>query len=83
MTGDALADAIVVTENGITIRRSNGQYFKPEESGFANRFYGSRGTFFADVTGDGLGDPIAVTENEIAVLVNSVAHQLPLSFESF
>jgi microsomal dipeptidase-like Zn-dependent dipeptidase len=70
VTGDGLADAIAVNAPGlfglspeqarVTIRRSTGSSFAPNEDWTEIPFYGSRGTFFADVTGDGRSDAIAV-----------------------
>ncbi|MBL8254597.1 MAG: S8 family serine peptidase, partial [Candidatus Competibacter sp.] len=57
---DKMADAIVVGDNKITVRRSNGGSFLPNENWTTNPYFGNRGTFFADVTGDGKTDAIAV-----------------------
>jgi len=74
VTGDGKADAIVVGERGITVHRSSGsRYAYQHESGFVccaysgPAFYGTRGTFFADVTGDGKADAIAVNDDGITV----------------
>src|SRR6266487_3875861 len=39
-----------VTTGAITVRRSNGTLFTPNEDWTNNPYFGSRGTFFADVT---------------------------------
>ena len=62
VTGDGLADAIVVNDDTVTVRRSDGGQFTPNEDWTMGPYYGDRGTFFADVTGDGLEDTIVVNE---------------------
>jgi hypothetical protein len=71
------ADAIFVNSTGVSVGLSmrnspNGGY--PTTNAFAREtkwtddpFYGSRGTFFADVTGDGRADAIAVQSDGIMV----------------
>lgn len=61
---DGRADAIVVGDNKITVRRSNGGTFGPNESWTTNPYFGNRGTFFADVTGDGRADAIAINGSD-------------------
>ena len=52
----------------MTVRRSDGkQQFLGNEAWTEGPFYGSRGTFFADVTGDGKADAIAVNDNRMTV----------------
>ncbi|MEH1945749.1 MAG: hypothetical protein V7K77_01975, partial [Nostoc sp.] len=41
--------------------------FNLNESWTQNPYYGSRGTFFADVTGDGRADAIVVNDDKITV----------------
>jgi len=65
--GDRMADAIVVNDGHITVRRSNGSSFGPNESWTSNPYFGDRGTFFADVTGDGRADAIVVNDDHITV----------------
>ena len=71
VTGDGRADAIVVNGDTITVRRSTGNDFGPNSA--ANEdwthgpYYGTRGTFFADVTGDGKADAIVVNDDTITV----------------
>ncbi|MBC6433955.1 VCBS repeat-containing protein, partial [Nostoc sp. HG1] len=65
--GDRKADAIVVNDDKIIGRRSNGSRFTPNESLTQNPYYGSRGTFFADVTGDGRADAIVVNNDKVTV----------------
>jgi len=61
------ADAVVVNDWGITVRRSTGSGFAAPRTWLGSAYYGSRGTFFADVTCDGKADAIAVNENGIFV----------------
>ncbi|MGE0552220.1 MAG: FG-GAP repeat domain-containing protein [Gemmatimonadales bacterium] len=61
LTGDRRADAVVVNDAGITVRRSNGGGFGPNET-WSGPFFGTRGTFFADATGDRLADAIVVND---------------------
>jgi hypothetical protein len=70
VTGDGKADAIVVNSDGITVRRSSGSAFLPNETWTTNAYYGSLGSvpvYFADVTGDGLADAIVVNPNGVTV----------------
>jgi uncharacterized protein YraI len=67
VTGDGKADAIVVNNDRVTVRRSNGSNFLANESWTTNPYYGSRGTFFADVTGDGKADAIVVNNDRVTV----------------
>jgi hypothetical protein len=70
VTGDGKADAIVVnTINnvGVTVRRSDGTKFLPNELWTDIGYAGEKGTFFADVDGDGKAD--AVVSNEWGVTV--------------
>lgn len=68
VTGDGKADAIVVNATGITVRRSTGNTFAPNERWTSEAFYATIGlTQFADVTGDGKADAIAVSSSNIMV----------------
>jgi Astacin (Peptidase family M12A)/FG-GAP-like repeat len=70
VTGDGKADAIVVNDGGVTVRRSTGSVtlgFGANESWTTVPYFGTRGTFFADVTGDGKADAIVVNDNGIVV----------------
>jgi FG-GAP-like repeat len=67
VTGDRKADAIVVNDNTVTVRRSDGQRFGPKEDWTGGPFYGNRPSFFADVTGDGKADAIVINDNTITV----------------
>ncbi len=65
VTGDGRADAIVVNDNGVTVRRSTGSVtlgFSSNESWTANPYFGSVGTFFTDVTGDNRADAIVINQ---------------------
>jgi len=61
------ADAIVVNDNFVVVRRSNGSSFDLNEVWTEGPYFGSRGTFFADVTGDGRADAIVVNDNFVVV----------------
>jgi len=67
VTGDGKADAIVVNQSGITVRRSNGRRFEGNETWTREPFIGGLGNYFADVTGDGKADAIVVNTNGITV----------------
>ena len=60
--GNGMADAIVVNNDTVTVRRSNGTQFLPNENWTGGPYYGSRGTFFADVDGNGMADAIVVND---------------------
>ena len=55
------------TTTTVTVRRSTGSAFSPNEDWTGGPYYGSRGTFFADVTGDGRADAIVVNDNTVTV----------------
>ncbi|MCU0238653.1 MAG: VCBS repeat-containing protein [Pyrinomonadaceae bacterium] len=67
VTGDKRADAIVVNNDRITVRRSDGRSFGNNELWTNEAYYGQRGTFFADVTGDGKADAIVVNNGSVVV----------------
>lgn len=67
VTGDATADAIVVNDDKITVRVSDGTKFLTNAAWTSNPYYGTRGIYFADVTGDRKADAIVVNENGITV----------------
>ncbi len=67
INGDGKDDAIVVNDAGVTIRRSNGSSFGPNENWTTNPYYGSRGTYFADVTGDGRADAVVVNDAGVTI----------------
>jgi hypothetical protein len=75
VTGDGRADAIVVNDESIpsgrvVVRRANanGTGFQANNEEWTQQaFYGSRGTYFVDVTGDYRADAIAVNEDGINV----------------
>ena len=67
VTGDGRADAIVVNATGITVRRSDGTMFLPDESWTTEPYFGNVGTYFADVTGDRQADAIVVNEDKVTV----------------
>ena len=64
--GDGRADAIVVndlpTNSTVTVRRSNGTQFLPNEDWTHGPYWGSVGNaaYFVDVTGDGCADAIVI-----------------------
>jgi hypothetical protein len=51
----------------VTVRRSTGKDFGPNEDWTQIPYYGSRGSFFADVTGDGKADAIVVNDDTVTV----------------
>ncbi len=69
--GDGKADAIAVNDhrinNRITIRKSNGNEFLPNEDFTKEPFFGTIKTFFGDVDGGGKADAIAVNDNGVIV----------------
>jgi hypothetical protein len=71
VNGDGMADAIAVNQNlRVAVRLSNGTNFSadsPESYWTEIPYWGTKGTFFADVTGDGKADAIAVNADKIAV----------------
>jgi hypothetical protein len=71
------ADAIVINEEGVYVRRSNGFSFLPNELWTERGYFGTRGTFFADATGDGRADAIVVNEEGVWVRRSNGASFLP------
>jgi bacillolysin len=68
VTGDGKADATVVNDNTVTVRRSTGAAFGPVREDWTHgAYYGTRGTYFADVTGDEKADAIVVNDNNVVV----------------
>jgi hypothetical protein len=67
-----MADAIAVNSDNIVVRRSNGMSFGPNEFWTTDPYFGSVGTFFADVDRDGRADAIAV--NSSGVFVRRAIH---------
>src|SRR5919106_309739 len=67
VTGDGRADAIVINSDRVTVRRSDGTTFLPNESWTANPYYGMMSTYFADVSADQISDAIAVNPARITV----------------
>jgi V8-like Glu-specific endopeptidase len=68
VTGDGKADAIVANSFGITVRRSDGTRFLPNDPNWIDgAFTGTHGLFFADVTGDGKADAIVSNDSGITV----------------
>jgi hypothetical protein len=64
VTGDGKADAIVLNRyagtTGITVRRSDGTRFLPNEGWADDTLDGASALLFGDVTGDGMDDLVAV-----------------------
>jgi subtilisin family serine protease len=77
VTGDGKADAIVVNDDGVTVRRSNGSSFLPNESWTSGPYFGTRGTFFTDVTNDGMADAIVVNDDRVTVRRSDGSSFLP------
>src|SRR5262249_3457022 len=75
LTGDRRADAIVVNDGTVTVRRNTGYDFGPSsqanEDWTHGPYFGSRGIFFADVTGDGRADAIVVNNDTVTVRRNT------------
>jgi len=65
--GDGKDDAIVVNDNGVTVKLSTGSSFSAHETWIGSAYYGSKGTYFADVDGDGKADAIVVNDNGVTV----------------
>ena len=61
----------MVNDNTVTVRRSTGSGFGPNEDWTNGPYYGTRGTFFADVTGDGKADAIVVNDDTTTVRPSS------------
>jgi FG-GAP-like repeat len=71
LTGNGRADAIVVNDDTVTVRRNTGNGFGPNEDWTQGPYFGQRGTFFADLTGDGRADAIVVNDDTITVRRNA------------
>jgi hypothetical protein len=79
VTGDGRADAIVInaindgliTYLRITVRRSDGAGFKPNET-WLQELWPNGTSFFADVTGDGRADWILVKPTKVVVRRSNV-----------
>jgi hypothetical protein len=67
VTGDGRADAIVVNNDTVTVRRSTGSSFTGNEDWTRGAYYGSRNTMFADATGDRRADAIVVNDDGVTV----------------
>ena len=75
VTGDGLADAIVVNSGqGVVVRRSTGNGFGPNETWTSGPFVGNVGNYFADVTGDGLADAIVVNSGQGVIVRRSTGN---------
>jgi probable HAF family extracellular repeat protein len=82
--GDSKADAIVVNDTGITVRRSDGTKFLPAEmwaSGLIARSYHIGGVshpniYFVDVNHDGAADAVSVDDNGVWVQLADKVHHL-------
>ncbi len=72
-----MADAIVVNNDKVTVRRSDGTKFLANESWTGWPYYGSIGTYVADVTGDGMADAIVVNNDKVTVRRSDGARFLP------
>ncbi len=80
---DGAADAVSVDDNGVWVQLSdkvNHVFQSTAINWTGGAFYGTNGTFFADVTGDGAADAIAVTKN---ILGGTVINVRPSNFTSF
>ncbi len=77
VTGDGKADAIVVNDDTVTVRRSDGSRFGPNEDWTGGPYFGTRGIYFADVTGDGKADAIVVNDDTVTVRRSDGSRFLP------
>jgi FG-GAP-like repeat len=74
---DGAADAVSIDDNGVWVRLGDkvNHVFQAATNWTGSAFYGSNGTFVADVTGDGAADLIAVNRNSFtgkaAIVVRS------------
>jgi subtilisin family serine protease len=69
ITGKGLADAIVVNDDKVSVRRGPDlRRVDNTESWTSGPYFGQRGTHFADVNGDSLADAIAVNDAGVAVM---------------
>jgi len=75
VTGDGRPDIILVNDDTVTVRRNRGSDFGPgppaNEDWTHGAFYGTRGTFFVDLTGDGRADAVAVNDDAVTVRRNT------------
>ena len=62
-----LAKSLVLAISAILIPGSVLAGFLPNEDWTQGPYFGSRGTFFADVTGDGWADAIVVNDDTVTV----------------
>ncbi|MEA2732920.1 MAG: hypothetical protein QOF70_7395 [Acetobacteraceae bacterium] len=72
VNGDGKADAIVSNDGDagrVVVRLSTGTGFAPNEEWTEVPFFGSRGTFFADVNGDGKADAIVSNDGNAGRVV--------------
>jgi VCBS repeat protein len=70
VTGDGMADAVVVNGYGVVVRRSTGSGFSPNESWTRGAYYGNVGTYFADLTGDKKSDAIVINDDQVYRCIN-------------
>ncbi len=77
VNGDGRADAIVVNDDLITVRISDGTKFLPNASWTSEPYYGSRGTYFADVNGDSKADAIVINDDLVTVRISDGTKFLP------
>lgn len=71
INGDGLADVLVIQDDRVVVRKSNGCEFGPEENWFfGNYSYGDGWNTFADVNGDNRVDLIKLTQYKARVKLN-------------
>ena len=85
--GNHKAAAIATGLEGITVRRSDGTRFLPNEYWTADIYYGTDVTgkdniFFADVDGDGRADAVVAEKDGIAVRLSDSTQFVPYSLWS-
>ncbi|MDS1347671.1 peptidoglycan DD-metalloendopeptidase family protein [Planktothrix agardhii] len=76
-TGDGKGDAIVVNNDGVYVRRSNGSQFLPNEKWTEIGYLGSKAAGFGDVTGDGKADAIVSNNDGVYVRRSNGSKFLP------
>jgi murein DD-endopeptidase MepM/ murein hydrolase activator NlpD len=81
VTGDGKADAIVSNDDGVYkgvyVRRSDGSQFLPTEKWTDIAYWGTKGSWFADVTGDGKADAIVSNDDGVYVRRSDGSQFLP------
>lgn len=82
VAGEGKAAAIAINISGVTVRRSDGTRFLPNEFWIAQPYVGTdtsghQNIYFADVNGDGKLDAIVSNKTEVAVRLSDGTQFLP------